>query len=557
MSTYNDQKIAEILLRENYISREDLDNATTTVSKNKSSLIDYLISSGLITNQLLGQAVAESINLPFADLASRLPTRDQVLMTPEEVAKKYRFTVFTQDNDSITLATDNPELNTKLKVITDLFGKRKINIAFALTKELDEAFDFYRKPLSTRFTSIIKDDQHVAPELIDEIFKEALSYHASDIHFEPQENDDVVIRFRVDGVLNEAGRIPKEFYKNVVNLIKVMSRLRVDEHTAIQDGAIRYEKDEKIVDMRISIAPILDGEKIVIRLLAEYIRGFSLEDIGLSPSNQKKISDAAKKPFGMILVSGPTGSGKTTTLYSLLKLLNRGDVNITTIEDPVEYRIAGANQIQVDAKIDLTFARGLRSIIRQDPNIILVGEIRDKETAEIAVNAALTGHLLFSTFHANDAATAIPRLQEMGAEPFLLASTLEMLVSQRLVRKICESCRYSQEVERDTFAPILPNITDFFASKTITIYRGKGCNTCNQTGYKGRSAIFEIIDITPEMKDLILTHPSSKQIWELASSQGSITMFQDGILKVEKGVTTLEEVIRVASPTIYKKESRG
>jgi type II secretory ATPase GspE/PulE/Tfp pilus assembly ATPase PilB-like protein len=293
----------------------------------------------------------------------------------------------------------------------------------------------------------------------------------------------------------------------------------------------------------------VDGEKIVLRILNAYIQGYALSDLGLLEKEQKAIEDAAAKPFGMILVTGPTGSGKSTTLYALLKYLNNPEDNIMTIEDPVEYKIAGVNQIQVNTQTDLTFAKGLRSIVRQDPDVILVGEIRDDETANIAVNAALTGHLLMSTFHANDAATAIPRLLDMNIEPFLLASTLELVVAQRLVRKICDHCRVSTTVSQKDFQKRINGSTaKFFPSQKFTLYESKGCEACNHTGYKGRTGIFEFIRITPAMEELILEHPSSRDIWKLAKSEGAWSLFEDGVEKVKNGLTSLDELLRVAAP---------
>ena len=390
--------------------------------------------------------------------------------------------------------------------------------------------------METRFSEIVSSQTRVAPEIIDEIVSDALAFKASDIHFEPQEKE-VVVRFRVDGVLQEAGRVSKEIYENILNRIKVQAHMRIDEHFAAQDGAIRFPKDKGFIDMRVSLIPILDGETIVIRLLAEYVKGFTFADLGVSQKDQEIFLKAAKKPFGMIMVTGPTGSGKSTTLYALIKMLNLPSVNITTIEDPVEYKVVGINQIQVNTQTDLTFAKGLRSIVRQDPDIVLVGEIRDLETAEIAVNAALTGHLLFSTFHANDAATAIPRLLDMGVEPFMMASSLELIIAQRLVRKICDQCRVSFTSQPTKFFP-----------KETTLYKGKGCNNCGNTGYKGRTAIFEFIRIEGAMQELILKHPSTREIADLAKGSGSHSLFEDGLEKVKNGITTMEELLRVALP---------
>lgn len=323
----------------------------------------------------------------------------------------------------------------------------------------------YHKPLATRFQAIINEQKKVAPEIITEIFNDAIELRASDIHFEPQEKI-VLIRFRVDGVMHEAGRLPKDYYEGVINRIKIESNMQIDEHYAAQDGAIRWlTKAGNPMDMRVSIVPIVDGEKIVVRLLSEYVRTLTLQDLGFSEEYRAILETVAHKPFGMILTTGPTGAGKSTTLYALLKMRNRPDVNISTIEDPVEYKIPGINHIQVNQETELTFAKGLRALVRQDPNIILVGEIRDGETASIAVNAALTGHLLFSTLHSNDAPTAIPRLLDMGVEPFLLASTLEVIIGQRLVRHICPSCRYSYSLSLAEAQKLFPGANKYFVKK--------------------------------------------------------------------------------------------
>jgi type II secretory ATPase GspE/PulE/Tfp pilus assembly ATPase PilB-like protein len=302
--------------------------------------------------------------------------------------------------------------------------------------------------------------------------------------------------------------------------------------------------------MRTSIIPIVEGEKVVLRVLGSYVQGLTFNDLGLTEKNQNLLREAADKPFGMILVVGPTGSGKTTTLYSLLKMLNTPDTNITTIEDPVEYKVQGLNQIQVNMITGLTFARGLRAIVRQDPDIILVGEIRDLETAEISVNAALTGHMLLSTFHANDAATAVPRLLDMGIEPFLLSSTMNLIIAQRLVRKICDHCKYSViKTPADFDTPQLKGVAKYFnGGKNITLYEGKKCEACGFTGYKGRTSIYELIKITPNLQELLVKRPSAQEIWILARKEGARSVFEDGVDKVKSGLTTVEELIRIAPP---------
>jgi len=543
-----DAWLKELLIQEYYISPDALASAELFAQKNYVSLARALLQKELTTKNLLGQAIAESCAIPYADLNSHAPPKEQVLEIPEQHARTLRAVIFKKQGVHITIATDTPWMPGIRAKLKKLFPDKKITLAYSLGEDIDASFLNYRHTLQTRFEEIIQSQKRVIPEILEQIFDDALSHTASDIHFEPREQD-IRIRFRIDGILQEAGKISKEYYGNILNRLKVQARIRTDEHTSAQDGAIRYtQKNGSPIDMRVSIAPILDGEKVVIRLLAEYVKNLTLSQIGLSQAHYDTLLSSASRPFGMILVVGPTGSGKTTTLYSLIKLLHTPNINITTLEDPVEYRMSGINQIQVNSQTNLTYAKGLRSIVRQDPDIILVGEIRDKETAEIAVNAALTGHLLFSTFHANDAATAIPRLLDMGAEPFLLSSTLELIMSQRLVRKICEQCRVSIPESRKQLEKIIPRARTYFPKETITLYKGKGCARCNGTGYKGRTAVFECIKGTPELQDLVLKDPSMRQIWELARKQGSKPMFEDGIEKVLRGITTLQELLRVASP---------
>lgn len=556
----NEKRIKEALVACNYITADDIKKAEEEAKRRRVSIVDYLIGANLITKDLLGQAIAESFGVQYADLNSNPPSRDQVLKLPEEFSKKYRAVIFERGKKTITITTDDPSQPGLKEDAARLLAEKaipalqkevpEIVIAYSLPEDIDAVLLHYRKALQVRFAEIVRSGRQFAPEVIEQIFEDAIVYRASDIHFEPH-GEEVVIRFRIDGVMHEASRINKEYYDKILNLIKVRARLRIDEHFSAQDGAIRYVRQNREVDMRVSIVPTIEGESTVIRVLSEYIGGYALADLGLSARDQSVIEESANKPFGMIIISGPTGSGKTTTLYSVVKMLNKPEVNIMTIEDPVEYKLADVNQVQVNPQTNLTFAKGLKSIIRQDPNIILVGEIRDRETAEIAVNAALTGHLLLSTFHANDAATTIPRLLDMGVEPFLLASTLEVVVSQRLVRKICESCRYSEAIKSSELGKRFPQAMQYFSDDPITLYKGKGCSACNGAGYKGRTAIFEIIDISPEMRELIVKKPTVSEIWKLARSQGAHSMYEDGIEKVKSGVTTIEELHRVAAPPEY------
>ena len=542
----DDLKIKEILVRENYLAESDAKAAEKIAAEHRSSLTAYLLSSNLISQELLGQAIAESLHTPYADLRAHPPTKEMIGLISEVMARRLRVVVYKQTKTEIFVATDNPEQEGLVDQLKKELEAAKIVIAYALPVHIDTTFAGYQKGLETRFSEIIKSNKKIAPELVNQIFEDALTLRVSDIHIEPQETR-ALVRFRIDGVLHDAGIIPLEYIETIINRIKIQAKLRIDEHFNSQDGAIRFTSVNggPPTDLRVSIVPTLDGEKVAIRILSNYIRELTLSDIGISETLSARLQESIKKPFGMILVTGPTGSGKTTTLYSLIKELNTRSVNITTIEDPVEYKIDGVNQIQANAQTNLTFAKGLRAIARQDPNIIFVGEIRDTETADIAVNAALTGHLLLSSFHANNAAAAIPRFIDMGIEPFLVSSTLELVIAQRLVRRICNSCKVSEPVSKARLAKLGIVANNLIGSGEHTFYRGKGCPKCSGTGYNGRIGIFEFITVTPELQDLIARRPSTKEISELVSKQKFVSMFADGIEKVKNGLTSLEELLRV------------
>ncbi len=579
----NDAALKKILLDQSYVSEEDIKRAEEASKVYGSSLRDALTDLELLSQDLYESAVAEYYKLPYYDVGQKPPSPALVELLPEDIARTYSCVVVAKDGENITVATSDPS-NEKLEeavrnnlgqktsefpegedkrqtsrktAARSMFKKKpdarttfagKVNLVYASNKAIESFFVHYRKPLATRFQQIIEQNRKVAPEILEEIFQDAIALRASDIHFEPQEKE-VMVRFRVDGVLHEAGRIPKEYYEGVVNRMKIAANLHIDEHHAAQDGAIRYDTGQGMMDIRVSIVPVVDGEKIVLRLLSEYVRALTLADLGCTEENRKVLEQASHKPFGMILTTGPTGSGKSTTLYALLKLRNHPDVNISTIEDPVEYKVQGINHIQVNAETNLTFANGLRALMRQDPNIILVGEIRDGETASIAVNAALTGHLLFSTLHANDAATSIPRLLEMGVEPFLLASTLEVVIAQRLLRKICPHCRASYNVTKAEIPDLFPHAEKFFDEKgDVLLYKGKGCDSCGGIGYQGRLAVHELLVITPAIEALIVSRKSSAEIESQARKDGMKSLFEDGFAKVRAGITTLEELLRVANP---------
>ena len=382
--------------------------------------------------------------------------------------------------------------------------------------------------------------------LVDCLIEEAQNSRASDIHIDPS-NTGVKVRLRVDGVLQESYIFPKEIHAEVISRIKVISGLRTDEHQATQDGRFRlvFPGTEEYVDIRVSIVPTYHGENVVMRLLSDKAENYTLDMLGFSESDRAKIIKAIKKPNGMILATGPTGSGKTTTLYTLIKMLNKPEVSIVTLEDPIEYAVGDIEQIQVNHRTGLTFANGLRSILRQDPDIIMVGEIRDPETAAIAVNTALTGHLLLSTLHTNDAATTLPRLMEMQVEPYLVSSTVNICIGQRLVRQICEKCKEEVPVSENLQASLsaLPLAVPFEVGQKI--YKGKGCSECNKSGYRGRVCINEVLVADTEVREAILHKASSADIKKIAVKNGMTTMLDDGFEKVRRGLTTIEEVLRV------------
>lgn len=387
------------------------------------------------------------------------------------------------------------------------------------------------------FRSIIK--------IVDSMIEQAFNARASDIHMDPEEKQ-LRLRFRIDGVLHDVYEFPKELQQEIITRIKVLSALRTDEHQAAQDGRMRIAiPDAGFVDVRISITPTYYGENCVMRLLASQSNDFSLATIGFSKLNLERIHRAMRKPYGLLLATGPTGSGKTTTLYMILKEINKPDISVVTIEDPIEYSLPGVDQIQVNAKTGLTFANGLRSILRQDPNIVMVGEIRDGETASIAINAAMTGHLVLSTLHTNDAPTTLPRLLDLGVEPFLIASTLNIAIGQRLVRTICSDCKVKKTFNEAELAALKEAFPVSIIKDHKVFYKGEGCKRCNNSGYKGRVGIHEVLEVDETMRELIMKKANGDDIRKVAIAQGMVTMTEDGFQKAVEGLTTIEEILRV------------
>ncbi len=549
-----DAFIRDALLKGQYVSEEDMARAEEYAKSHHSPVTEYLFNSELLNKGLLGHAIAEALGAKYLDISQNPPQKSTVTKIPKAFAEENRV-ILVDDTGDIVAVTDAIELKPVQDALAGLFPGKKIVLGWTFSSDMERAFPLYKEALAVRFTEIIKHEQKVAPEIVEQIVEDAILLRASDIHLEPQENE-VLVRFRIDGVLEEAGSLPKLQYENILNRIKIEARLRIDEHMRSQDGAIRYHKGTSAADLRVSIVPTVSGEKVVMRILGEYLRTLTLADIGLSQKHQTLLTEIANRPYGMILTVGPTGSGKTTTLYSILRLLNDSSVNVTTIEDPVEYRIGRINQVQVNQATGLTFASGLRTVVRQDPDVILVGEIRDFETAEISVNAALTGHLLLSTFHANDASTVVPRLLDMKVEPFLLASTLSVIIAQRLIRRICSHCKVSETATIASIIEEFPKLKPFLKGEDMVVYKGKGCDKCNATGFKGQSGIFEFIEVTPRIEDIILKDPSAEAIERTARQEGTLSFFEDGLDKVYAGITTFEELLRVALPPKILEESK-
>jgi type IV pilus assembly protein PilB len=549
----SDTDLFNLLLELKIIERTKLDTALSTSQETHLPLEEILSKEELISDENLGKAMADLYGAQYVNLSSVSIPQDILTIVPEIVAKKQNIIAFKKDEQGLHLALNNPEN----KLISDFINKKTglpIVRYYATKKDLNDSFALYSKNITQAFADIIAENiekagknKEIDPpivKIVDTIMEYADQNKASDIHIEPQENNSL-IRFRIDSVLHDVLLLPLGIHEKIVTRIKVLSRLRTDEHQAAQDGKFQFGKDK--MDIRVSIIPIVLGEKIVMRLLSSKSRQFSLPDLGMNSEDLAKITSAYEKPYGMILSTGPTGSGKTTTMYAVIKLLNQRSVNIMTIEDPVEYDIFGINQIQVNPKTNLTFAAGLKSILRQDPNIILVGEIRDSETAGIAVNAAMTGHLVLSTLHTNDAATAIPRLLDMGIEPFLIASSVNVIIGQRLVRKICIPCRMSIEKKISELSEHIPKdllIKHFGDKDSIRVYQGKGCPVCHNTGYTGRVGIFEILLISEKVKEAISTKKNASEIKRIAQNEGMKTMFDDGLSKVKSGETTVDEILR-------------
>lgn len=548
-----EQAIKNILIQQGHLSEEFFKEYEALNKSNTLNLIDYLIKSELVSKSVLGVAISAILRVPYADMAAIPPDREIVLKLSINTAQTYNTILCQEFKDKVVFATSNPAQFKANEEINSIANGRQIQVLYTFPEDIRRFLKLYRS-LDDRFNEIVSNPaEDMTVQLMEEILFEAFSRNSTDIHIEPQEKQ-VIVRCRVDGKLLIIGKLQKIHYETVINWLKVQAHIRIDEHYNTQDGSIKYITSYgRVANLRLSIIPLLNGEKVVLRVLAEYVGRLTLTDLGVSVHDQGIFEKVAKLPFGMILVTGPTGAGKTTTLYSMLKVINDPSINISTVEDPVEYRISGINHMQVNEQTGLTFMKGLRSLMRQDPDVILLGEIRDSETASVAVNAALTGHLLFSTFHANDAATAVPRLLDMGIEPFLLASTLKIIIAQRLVRKICKYCKHQIVVPVENLKDRVDDVNKYFKTDKAILYVGDGCKMCGGTGYSGRIGVYENILVSSTLAELMLKHPSKDELWAKAREEGARTFFEDGMEKVLAGQTTIEELIRVAPLEIKQK----
>lgn len=556
-------KLEKLLVEPGHVKAGDFDMAQKEAAGKDVSLQKILVEKGLIKDEQLGRIIADEAGYDFKDLkrANIEEISDNLLeLIPEVVATSQKAIAFEKDEEKVKVATSKPDNYPFFKILEKKIG-REVEVYYSTPFDMIQALKKYRGDMLTEVKRLIKELQKSKAggeenivALVDLIMEYAHSNLASDIHIEPL-SEFAIIRFRIDGILHKVAEYPKEIHDRVVSRLKILAKLRTDEKSAAQDGRFEHRTTGGGVDVRVSIMPTTEGENVVMRLLMQRGKRFSIDEIGLLDEDLKKMKKAANRPYGMIMVVGPTGSGKTTTLYSVLQMLNQEEVNIMTIEDPTEYNVEGVQQTQVNPAKDITFPKGLRSIVRQDPDIIMVGEIRDEETVDMALNSAMTGHLVLSTMHANDAATAFPRFLEMGAEPFLVASSVNVTIAQRLVRTVCEECKKPHTLTEDEISKLrededlvkavkrLANEDDL---EDIVFYKGQGCKFCEGVGYTGRTAIFEVLEVTEEIKNMIVEKESSDIIKRKARELGMSTMVHDGVTKALMGVTTLEEVRKVA-----------
>lgn len=594
-----DSLVEKLLARSGKVTKEQVTALREQEASEKKPLQDLVVKSNLLSEKDLTKLYADEIEMPFVELNAREIKHEVLKLLPERIARQYNAVVFDVDDKGMKMvAMEDPDDVQALNFLQKQLGT-SLKVHITTTSLLQAALDQYRGNISSELTKVIaNEDEADDQEEVDEsdlaedspvaqtvniIIEYGIKAGASDVHIEPRENF-VVVRYRIDGLLREANKLPRKLLGALVSRIKILGNMKIDERRAPQDGRFKIEVSGQIYALRVSTLPILDGEKVVMRILNESSKPADFGELGFWGNALQDLQHAIVQPHGMILVTGPTGSGKSTTLFSVLSKLNTPNVNISTIEDPIEYHIVGANQTQVNPIAGMTFTNGLRALLRQDPNVIMVGEIRDGETADLAVQASLTGHLVFSTLHTNNAATCLPRLLDMGLEPFLIASTMRIVIAQRLVRRLCLECRevfepdastikqleksfrlednggikHMHELEQSALEDGIGKSTkakttaDNLSSTPSTISRlwkahEEGCDSCNHTGYKGRIGIYEVLTNSTGIQKLIVARSSSETIEQTAITEGMLTMQLDGFVKALRGETTIEEILRVTS----------
>jgi len=569
----DEKDLRKILVGGDLVDEEDFDEAVEIAERTDRDLSNVLLEKNLIEEDDLAQLVADYFDIPFVAVGGLRIPRNILDLIPEELARKELLIPFRKDGRSLQVAMSNP---TDLKAVGLVRKKSGMAVKpfYASDRQIRKALKQYRKGLRQEFEKIIEENIKQAKrsgedseggkslpvvKVVDTLMDYAISEDASDIHIEPF-REKVLVRYRIDGVLQDMLVFPKEVDKALVARIKIMANLAIDEHRKSQDGRFQYGEEGERYSIRVSIMPVFFGEKVVMRLLSEEARDFSLQELGLTGESLETVKTAMEMSHGMILATGPTGSGKTTTLYSMINELNVEGVNIATIEDPIEYSMDRVNQTQVNVKAGVTFASGLRSLLRQDPDIMMVGEIRDEETAEMAIHSALTGHLVFSTLHTNNAAGTLPRLLDMGVPSFLVASVVKVAIAQRLARRLCFNCISSYKLSDKQYKALSQRVDIKKATqvlraagvlgsrstiKSTRFYIGEGCDQCGETGYRGRVGLYEVLEVDDKIRELILSRADEVSINKVAVQNGMMTMLQDGIQKAIEGMISLEEVLRV------------
>jgi type IV pilus assembly protein PilB len=551
------KQLGQILLEEGLLTQEQLDSALEQHRNTPKSLGRVLIDLGFIRERDLVKALAQQVGLDFVDLSEYPVEAAATTLLPEQLARRYRALPIADQGGKLLVAMSDPANVYALDDIRSVTGRDVVPVV-ATAQDVEQAINKYSQ-IGDQVEAIASEAAEALDEgsdtdveaaledapivrLVNAIMTQAVSDRASDVHIEPTEKD-VRVRFRVDGVLHEVMHSPKNIQNGLLSRLKVMAELNIAEKRVPQDGRIGMKVAGRALDLRVATLPTVYGEKIVIRILDKTQALLKLSDLGFHQRAFERFEMSFKKPYGAILLTGPTGSGKSTTLYATLNILNNEDRNIITVEDPVEYRLHGVNQIQVNTKAGLTFASALRSILRADPDIVLIGEIRDRETAMISIEAALTGHLVLSTLHTNDAPSAITRLTEMEVETFLVASAVDCVVAQRLARKLCDRCRQAYKPEPQEL--IEAGLPEEYVTQVKEVFRPAGCPACANTGYRGRMGLYEVMGMSEEIERMTVERASSDSIRAVAIEQGMLTLREDGLDKAIRGLTSIEEIARV------------